>query len=273
MIDSGAIGRSFVDETFAQKHALAFHALEFPRAISVVNGRRISSGAVTYTVRVPVVFGGHTEMLQMFVTKLGRYSMLLGIPWLRTYNPYIRWAENVVIFESEYCRSHCLPNQRVVSVEGYLKPLDKEDQEPELSKSVNAVEVTSYKSRKVPARSAAPEVPARSAAPEVPARSVAPEVPARNAVPEVPARSVAPEVPARNAVPEVPAKSAAPDVSARNAVPDIPAWSKAPEAMLPARSKSTPDVPARNAVPDVYESQVKLKSLDISLIAAAPFNT
>ena len=80
MINSGATDRSFIDETFAQKHTLTFHTLEFPHTISIIDRRRISSNVVIHTVQVPVIFRGHTEILQIFITKLGRYSILLGIP-------------------------------------------------------------------------------------------------------------------------------------------------------------------------------------------------
>ena len=79
MIDSGATDRFFVDEIFAQKHDLAFHLLEFPRYVSVVNERRISSGAITHTVRASVTIETHIEILEMFVTKLRRYPIILEI--------------------------------------------------------------------------------------------------------------------------------------------------------------------------------------------------
>lgn len=266
MIDSGATGRAFIDETFTQKYDLAFHVLESPRYVSVVDGRRIASGAITHTVRVPVVLGGHSKMLQMFVTKLGRYPIILGIPWLRSHNPLINWGENLVTFSSKFCQNHCLPSRRVVAVEGYLEPFDDGEAEPlPVLQSINLTEV--QVSNQDPVRSVAPDVlqvSARSITPEVSARSEAPEVFARSETPDVflPARSVTPDVPARRVTPDVlklksksldtvpvPARSATPDVSTRSVTPDVPTRSVTPDATKP-----------------------KLKPLDISLIDAAPFN-
>jgi hypothetical protein len=36
----------------------------------------------------------------MFVTKLGHYPIVLGIPWLKEHNVAIRFASNLVTFVS-----------------------------------------------------------------------------------------------------------------------------------------------------------------------------
>lgn len=274
MVDSGATGRSFIDETFAQKHDLAFHALEFPRVIKVVDGRRISSGAITHTVRTPFTIGSHTEILDMFVTKLGRYPIILGIPWLRSHNPSMDWEENYVTFQSKFCRSHYLSNRREVSVEGYLEPLKEE------SKSLNAAAVQV----RSPATSVAPEVtretkvvdrsliqntgsgcPAVSCL--VTARSVAPEVHVKN-----PARSVTPEVhvpcPARSVTPEVTRENHALPRSKRDCRKITPKPSKLDDKP---KSQAKSHVEAYMALSSA-DNNTQPKTLDISLINAAPFN-
>jgi hypothetical protein len=52
----------------------------------------------------------------MFVTKLGHYPIILGIPWLKQYDVAIRFASNLVIFGSQYYLAHC--NDRAVMVRG-----------------------------------------------------------------------------------------------------------------------------------------------------------
>jgi hypothetical protein len=43
-----------------------------------------------------------------YVTKLGKYDIILGKPWLTDHNPYVNWSENIVTFKSDHCRTYCL---------------------------------------------------------------------------------------------------------------------------------------------------------------------
>jgi hypothetical protein len=58
----------------------------------------------------------HEENLPMFVTKLGHYQIVLGIPWLRLHDVAVRFASNTVTFRSEYCTRNCL--EKPVTVQG-----------------------------------------------------------------------------------------------------------------------------------------------------------
>jgi len=43
----------------------------------------------------------------MFVTKLGHYPIVLGIPWLQLHEVAVWFASNMVTFGSQYCTTHC----------------------------------------------------------------------------------------------------------------------------------------------------------------------
>ena len=43
------------------------------------------------------------EMATFFVTQLGHYPSVLGIPWLREHDATIRWRANTITFDSEEC--------------------------------------------------------------------------------------------------------------------------------------------------------------------------
>ncbi|KID93943.1 retrotransposon nucleocapsid protein, partial [Metarhizium majus ARSEF 297] len=43
-----------------------------------------------------------------YVTKLGKYDIILGKPWLRDHNPNINWITNAVTFNSDHCRKYCM---------------------------------------------------------------------------------------------------------------------------------------------------------------------
>jgi len=49
----------------------------------------------------------HNERIPMFVTKLGHYPIVLGIPWLRLHDVAVRFASNTVTFGSQYCVDRC----------------------------------------------------------------------------------------------------------------------------------------------------------------------
>jgi hypothetical protein len=52
----------------------------------------------------------------MFVMKLGRYPIMLGIPWLKQHDIVICFASNLVTFGSQHCLAHCI--DRAVTVQG-----------------------------------------------------------------------------------------------------------------------------------------------------------
>jgi len=56
------------------------------------------------------------EHLPMFVTKLGHYLIVLGIPWFRLHAVAVRFASNMVTLGSQYCTTHC--HDTPVTVQG-----------------------------------------------------------------------------------------------------------------------------------------------------------
>ena len=80
MIDCGASEKAFIDFSFAQFHKIPLLLLYQPCTVTVVDGYVISSEIITHFVRVPLVIDNHIEITDMFVIKLGHYSVILGIP-------------------------------------------------------------------------------------------------------------------------------------------------------------------------------------------------
>jgi hypothetical protein len=116
LINCGATGYAFVDQAFTTHHKLPLHALTTPWVLEVIDGRKISSGDITHLTEVRLDIQGHREKLPMFVTKLGRYPIMLGIPWLKQHDVVIRFASNLVTFGSQHCLAHCV--DRAVTVRG-----------------------------------------------------------------------------------------------------------------------------------------------------------
>jgi predicted aspartyl protease len=116
LIDCGATGYPFIDQDFANHHHLPLRPLETPRALEVIDGRKISSGDITHIAEGYLSIQEHREKLPMFVTKLGHYPIVLGIPCLKQHDVAIRFASNLVTFGSQYCLAHC--NDRAVTAWG-----------------------------------------------------------------------------------------------------------------------------------------------------------
>ena len=109
MIDSGATGFAFMDEEFAVSHGLSRTPLEHKYELEVFDGRKAQSGAVTDLIVGDMVIDQHTEtQVPYFLTKLGHYPIVLGIPWLRKHDVTTRWQQNSLSFSSSYYQEHCL---------------------------------------------------------------------------------------------------------------------------------------------------------------------
>jgi hypothetical protein len=119
LIDCGATSYAFVDEDFACHHQVPLCPLKNPCTLEVIDSRQISSSDIIHIAEVQLSIQEHHERLPMFVTKLGHYPIVLGIPWLKQHDVTIRFASNLVTFGSQYCLAHC--NDRAVTVHGTSK--------------------------------------------------------------------------------------------------------------------------------------------------------
>jgi hypothetical protein len=77
------------------------------KQVEVIDGRSIESGDITHIGKVGMKIQECREQLPMFITKLGHYPIVLGIPWLRLHDVAVRFASNTVTFGSQYCITHC----------------------------------------------------------------------------------------------------------------------------------------------------------------------
>lgn len=64
----------------------------------VIDGRPISSGAVTHETTILTKIGDVIHTITFDVTHLGKDPFVLGINWLRRYNPSIDWRKSTISF-------------------------------------------------------------------------------------------------------------------------------------------------------------------------------
>ena len=129
LIDCGATGYAFIDEEFTLRHHLPRTPLREERQLEAIDGRPIASGNITHLCRAILTIQEHREQLPMFITKLGHYPLVIGIPWLRQHDPAIRFASNLVTFGSQYCLDRCHDRPVTVSVSQGPPPANPTDTE------------------------------------------------------------------------------------------------------------------------------------------------
>jgi len=110
LIDSGATGYVFIEKAFAERHYFPLFELKEPRPLTVIDGWPVSSGPITHITKIGLSINNHHEMIPAFVTTLGGYQLILGIPWLKHHHVKIDFASNSLTFESEYCSNNCVHN-------------------------------------------------------------------------------------------------------------------------------------------------------------------
>ena len=98
LIDCGETGYAFIDEDFACRKNLPLHCLHIPRTLHVIDGRPSSSGAITHITKVQLPIREHEEEIPMFMTKLGQYPIVLGMPWLRRHDVRRNFGTNKITF-------------------------------------------------------------------------------------------------------------------------------------------------------------------------------
>ena len=96
-----------MDQDFARHHKIPLQELKEKKQVEVIDGRPIESGDISHIAKVGMKIQEHREQLPMFITKLGHYPIVLGIPWLRLHDVAVRFASNTVTFGSQYCITYC----------------------------------------------------------------------------------------------------------------------------------------------------------------------
>jgi hypothetical protein len=125
LIDCGASGIAFMDQYFARHHQIPLQELKENKEVEVIDGRPIESGDFTHIAKVGMTIQEHQEQLPMFLTKLGHYPIVLGIPGLQLRDVALRFASKTIMFGSQYCNTHC--HDTSVTVQG----VTEEPPEPE----------------------------------------------------------------------------------------------------------------------------------------------
>src|SRR5260370_22443419 len=90
LVDSGATD-NFISPDFARRMGLGSTPLEQPRKVWNIDNTENKAGSITHSVMLDVQTNGQRNDMTFPVTELGAEDLLLGYPWLATYEPRISW--------------------------------------------------------------------------------------------------------------------------------------------------------------------------------------
>lgn len=108
MLDNGATGEAFIDDTYVRKHGLARWSLTNARGLKLANGQM--GRAVREMTYIIVRHENHFCQVAAFITDLGRtdIDLILGIPWLRDHNPKLDYVQGKIESFPSQCQNNCL---------------------------------------------------------------------------------------------------------------------------------------------------------------------
>jgi hypothetical protein len=92
LVNSGAM-ENFIDYQTVVRLRLGSNKLAVPRPVHNVDGTPNKSGEITHSVDLYVQLRNREKRVRFFVTNLGKDCMILGHPWLHTFNPQIDWTK------------------------------------------------------------------------------------------------------------------------------------------------------------------------------------
>ena len=90
MIDSGATAL-FIHERFVKQNRMVKHRLPQEIGLRNIDGSANQAGKLTHFVRLKLDVGPHSETTEFLVTNLGPENVILGLPWLKRFNPSVDW--------------------------------------------------------------------------------------------------------------------------------------------------------------------------------------
>ena len=92
LVDSGATD-NFIHPKLLRQLGLGSQPLERPQKIWNIDGTTNKAGALTHCVDLEVRTGNKQEVMKFLVTDLGGEDLILGYPWLSTFEPKFRWRD------------------------------------------------------------------------------------------------------------------------------------------------------------------------------------
>ena len=98
LVDSGATD-NFIHPRLIQRLALGTQKLERSKKIWNIDGTNNKAGRITKYVDLNVQMGKKQNKMRFLITDLGNEDLILGYPWLATFEPKFSWADGTIDVE------------------------------------------------------------------------------------------------------------------------------------------------------------------------------
>jgi hypothetical protein len=95
LVDSGATD-NFMHPAFAKRMGLGLQTLPTPKKIFNIDNTTNKSGMITHFLDLNVRTNGTNKEMRFLVTDIGHEEVLLGYPWLATFEPRFNWRSAVI---------------------------------------------------------------------------------------------------------------------------------------------------------------------------------
>jgi hypothetical protein len=95
LVDSGATD-NFMHPVFAKRMGLGLQELPTPKKIFNIDNTSNKSGMITHFLDLNVQTNGMNKEMRFLVTDIGHEELLLGYPWLATFEPKFNWRSAIV---------------------------------------------------------------------------------------------------------------------------------------------------------------------------------
>jgi hypothetical protein len=95
LVDSGATD-NFMNATFANQMKLGLQKLPTPKKIFNIDNTTNKSGEITHYLDLDVFTKGIHKEMRFLITDIGSEDILLGYPWLASFEPRFNWRSAVI---------------------------------------------------------------------------------------------------------------------------------------------------------------------------------
>ena len=95
LVDSGATD-NFIHPRLIRRLALGTQKLERSRKIWNIDGTNNRASRITEYVDLSVQTGKNQGKMRFLITDLGQEDLILGYPWLATFEPKFSWADGTI---------------------------------------------------------------------------------------------------------------------------------------------------------------------------------
>jgi hypothetical protein len=95
LVDSGATD-NFIHPNFVKRMGLGQRELDKPKNIYNIDDTTNKSGQITHYLSLAVTTAGKTQDMRFLIMDIGREDVLLGYPWLSTYEPHFSWKHRTI---------------------------------------------------------------------------------------------------------------------------------------------------------------------------------